>query len=164
MSGFGENLYLWRIFRGLSQEALAKKAGIPRPNLSAIESGKREPALTTLRMLSLALEVAPGRLVDGIPPVDFGGMGMNRQTLEKIVRLSLGKTEISFSSQEKAISNALSKIIRNRINARNKIYKNTLRDRQTYILNWLMLKAAVDTSVLSNLLSRLDKHMELERY
>ena len=84
--------------------------------------------------------------------------------VEKIVRLSLGKTEISFSSQEKAISNALSKIIRNRINARNKIYKNTLRDRQTYILNWLMLKVAVDTSVLSNLLSRLDKHMELERY
>ncbi len=164
MIGFGENLYLWRSFRGLSQEALAKKAGIPRPNLSAIENGKREPSLATLRVLSLALEVAPGRLVDGIPPVDFGGIDMSREALEKIVRLSLGKTEASFSSQERAISNALSKVIKNRINARNKIYKNTLRDHKTYILNWLMLKAAVNTSVLNNLLSRLDKHMELERY
>ena len=164
MAGIGENLYLWRFFRGLSQEALAKKAGIPRPNLSAIENGKREPSLTTLRMLSLALGVAPGRLLDGIPPVAFGGMDMSRETLEKIVRLSLGKREASFSSQEKNISNALSKIIRNRINARNKIYKNTLRGRQAYILNWLMLKATVNTLVLGSLLSRLDKHMELESH
>ena len=71
MVSFAENLYLWRLQRGLSQEELAKKAGIPRPNLSAIESGKREPSLGTLRVLAWSLGTTSGALINGSPPIHF---------------------------------------------------------------------------------------------
>lgn len=161
MTNFGENLYLWRIFRGLSQEGLAKRSGIPRPNLSAIESGKREPSLGTLRVVAVALGVSPGVLADGIAPAYFKETTFSRNSLENIAKISLGETVPCSDPAQKTISTMFSKIIRNRINAQKKIYKNTLRDRSTHITNWLMLKVAIKTEVLNNLLTRLDKHIGL---
>lgn len=161
MVSFGENVYLWRIFRGLSQEELAKRTGIPRPNLSAIESGKREVSLATLRLLAMGLGVIPGVLVDGIAPMHFKRSNLSRELLENIVLASLGKLKTPFNSKVTAISTMLSKIIRNRINAKKKIYKSSLGERHTYIINWLMLKEAVGRTTLDNLLTRLDKYIEL---
>lgn len=159
MIGFAQNLYLWRISKGLSQQALAKAAGIPRPNLSAIESGKREPSLQTLRSLAISLAVTPGELVNGIPPVHFKDVIFTRSSLEAIVRASLGEMGNHLSAKEKAVSLILSGVIQNRINASNNTYKNMLKSRQTYINNWLALKAAIRPEILNNLLSRLDKHI-----
>lgn len=58
----------WRLTRGMTQRQLAEAAGVPRPNLSAIERGDREVTLRTLRALALALDVRPGALVDGEMP------------------------------------------------------------------------------------------------
>ena len=72
-SPFGQTLFLWRLDRHLSQAALAQRAGIPRPNLSLMERGKREVTLGTLRALAVALDVRPGILADGVLPVPWQG-------------------------------------------------------------------------------------------
>ena len=86
MLPFGQTVRVWRVHRGMTQQQLAQAAHIPRPNLSAIEQGKREVSLSTLRALALALEVQPGVLVDGIPPSLSGGMSspFSRKALEEI--------------------------------------------------------------------------------
>ncbi len=63
---------LWRQQAGLTQQALAKRAGIPQPNLSAIEWGKRDVSLGTMRALAATLGVRPGILADGVPPALTG--------------------------------------------------------------------------------------------
>lgn len=163
MVTFGENIYLWRLFRGLSQDDLAKKADIPRPNLSAIESGKREVTLTTLRSLAKALGTTSGIIVEGIPPVNLREGIFSREALEDIVKISLGGFKKQIAPEAKIISVMLSRIIQNKINASNKKPRGRLINRQEYINNWLMLKAAIGTEVLSNLLVRLDKHIGLGR-
>ncbi|MBI4335686.1 MAG: helix-turn-helix domain-containing protein [Candidatus Omnitrophica bacterium] len=161
MVGFAENVYLWRRFKGLSQGELAERSGIPRPNISAIESGKREVSLTTLRLLAMALGTTPGALVNGVGPMRFKGSLLSRRSLEIIARASLGKGTARVTPQQKTISSILSGIIKNRINADKKTYKDILKDRQVYLDDWLMLKAALGRQVLDALLARIDKHTEL---
>jgi len=50
--------------RGLTQEALAKKAGISRAYLARLEMGIHDPHLSRLRKLAKALGVKVGRLVE----------------------------------------------------------------------------------------------------
>ena len=161
MVNLAQNLYLWRTFKGLSQQELAKGTGTPRPNLSAIESGKWEPSLPTLRLLAAGLRTTAGVLADGIPPINLKSANLSRQALENIAQASLGKGSVRLTAQQKQISIIFSGIIRNRINANSKIYKNILRGSQTYAANWLLLKAGLGQGVLNNLLSRLDKHQQL---
>jgi transcriptional regulator with XRE-family HTH domain len=80
---FGETVLAWRLTRGITQAALASAAGIPRPNLSAIERGDREVTLKTLRALALALDVRPGVLVDGVMP-EAGVRPLTRETMERV--------------------------------------------------------------------------------
>ena len=53
----GSSLEYLRKARGLTQEQLAKIAGLPRTTLSHIESGEGNPSLKTLSKLALALGV-----------------------------------------------------------------------------------------------------------
>ena len=50
-------LKVWREHRGLTQQALADRAGISKPYLSQLEAGKRQPSLAVLRALAAALGV-----------------------------------------------------------------------------------------------------------
>ena len=86
MLPFSQTVLSWRIQQGLTQDALARRAGITRPNLSAIEQGKREVSLKTLRALAAGLDVRPGILADGIPPgaAPGGPRLVSRDTLERI--------------------------------------------------------------------------------
>lgn len=47
----------WRLHRDLTQQLLADAAGIAKPFLSQIETGKRVPSVVTLRALAKALHV-----------------------------------------------------------------------------------------------------------
>lgn len=53
-----------RAERGLSQEALAKKAGISREYLARLEAGQHDPPLSTLTKLAKALKVKVGKLLE----------------------------------------------------------------------------------------------------
>lgn len=63
---FGRNLLRTRQARGLSQEALAERAGIHRTQISLFETGRRQPLLETLLRLAGALEVPVTMLLEGI--------------------------------------------------------------------------------------------------
>jgi transcriptional regulator with XRE-family HTH domain len=50
--------------RGLSQRALAEKAGISREYLARLETGRQDPTLSTLEKIAKALKVRVGTIVD----------------------------------------------------------------------------------------------------
>jgi transcriptional regulator with XRE-family HTH domain len=52
-----------RAAQGLSLEQLARLTGISAPALSLIETGKRDPRLTTLKRIADALRVPPATLI-----------------------------------------------------------------------------------------------------
>ncbi len=59
-----------RAGQGLSLEQLARLTGISAPALSLIETGKRDPRLTTLKRIADALCVPPATLMaDGSDPI-----------------------------------------------------------------------------------------------
>ena len=63
----GEQLRARRAARGLSQRALAEKAGVGAVLVARLELGQTDPRLSTLRKLAEALNVTVGELVGGTP-------------------------------------------------------------------------------------------------
>lgn len=55
---------LWRGHRGLTQQALANRAGISKPYLSQIETGKRQGTIETLSAIARSLDVPLDVLTD----------------------------------------------------------------------------------------------------
>jgi len=53
-----------RADRGITQEALAKKAGISRVYIARLELGQQDPTLGTLTKLAKALKVKVGKLLE----------------------------------------------------------------------------------------------------
>jgi transcriptional regulator with XRE-family HTH domain len=49
--------------RGWSQEELARRAGVTRPYLARLETGRQDPRVSTIVKLARALRVPVGRLV-----------------------------------------------------------------------------------------------------
>lgn len=66
------NLRRIRVATGLSQEALAGRAGLHRTYISSIERGERNVSLENIYMLAAALGVEPGDL---LRPVDNPAAG-----------------------------------------------------------------------------------------
>lgn len=56
-------VHAWRDFRGLTQQALSNAAGISKPYLSQIESGKRAGTAKVLAAIARALDVPVDLLV-----------------------------------------------------------------------------------------------------
>ena len=56
-SEFGRRLRELRMARGLSQEALADRAGLHRTYLGSVERGERNVALENIHALAAALQV-----------------------------------------------------------------------------------------------------------
>lgn len=60
----GENpIRVWREYRGLTQQQVAKKAGISKPYLSQLESGQRKGTAEVLSAIARALNVSLDDLV-----------------------------------------------------------------------------------------------------
>ena len=55
---------LWRELRGLTQQELAMRAGISKPYLSQIETGKRQGTVETLSSIARSLDVPLDVLTD----------------------------------------------------------------------------------------------------
>lgn len=64
MADLGTNLREARERLGLTQEQVAERSGVHATEVSRIESGKRDPQVSTLRRLAKAVELKPGRLLD----------------------------------------------------------------------------------------------------
>jgi len=113
MQPFGETVLAWRLARRMTQDELGRAAGVPRPNLSAIERGDREVTLKTLRALALALDVRPGILADGIPPAT-GAPPLSRARLERIARATARGSD-SKDSRESALARHLRQVMTSKL-------------------------------------------------
>ena len=58
------SIKLWREHRGLTQQELATRAGISKPYLSQIETGKRQGTVETLSAIARSLDVPLDILTD----------------------------------------------------------------------------------------------------
>ncbi|MES1205193.1 MAG: helix-turn-helix transcriptional regulator [Pseudomonadota bacterium] len=114
MLPFAETVLAWRLFRGLTQAQLARAAGVPRPNLSAVERGEREVTLKTLRALAAALDVRPGVLADGEAPT--AGLPLGRASLERIARAAAGGTTLA-NAREHALARGLAQAMSGRLSS-----------------------------------------------
>lgn len=65
---FGQNVRRLRQARGLSQEALASRAGMDRSYLGSVERGKRNISLQGMVTIARALDVSVSELVASLPP------------------------------------------------------------------------------------------------
>ena len=63
---FGQRVRARRVELGLSQEALARLAGLHRTYVGSLERGERNVALINILRLGRALEVDAGTLITGI--------------------------------------------------------------------------------------------------
>ena len=64
MADLGSNLRKARERLGLTQEQVAARCGVHATEVSRIETGKRDPQVSTVRRLAKAVEVKPARLLD----------------------------------------------------------------------------------------------------
>lgn len=65
-AAFARNLRAAREKAGLSQEALAERAGMHRNAVALLETGKRDPRVSTVAKLAKALGVPASDLLKGI--------------------------------------------------------------------------------------------------
>lgn len=66
VESFGARLQSLRKERRLSQEQLAEDSGLHRTYISSLERGGRNPTLTTLKALAVALNIKVSELVEGV--------------------------------------------------------------------------------------------------
>jgi transcriptional regulator with XRE-family HTH domain len=148
---FGQTVLLWRLRRDLTQEELARRAGVPRPNLSAIERGQREVSLKTVRALAAALDVRPGVLVDGIVPQEQEGTNeLSREAMERIADAIIQNTPLA-EPKEQALADQLKYLVSSRLRAAGTLTKKTVRLGRVADRAWLSLarypKAAIESLV-----------------
>ena len=152
---FGQAVLAWRRSRGLTQEALARRAGIPRPNVSAIERGRREVSLTTLRTLAAALGVRPGLLVDGVSPeaARGGPLSSSRDTLERIAdAVAFGRQ--AKEPRERAAIDALTVLLGPRMRAMHRQWRRSRIGRRIAMNAWRTLTSLYSRDAINTLTDR----------
>lgn len=65
-SGFGREVRRRRSALGITLEQLAERSGLSPNYIGTVETGVRDPSLTTVFALAKGLGVAPGELVGGV--------------------------------------------------------------------------------------------------
>ncbi|MBI4340647.1 MAG: helix-turn-helix transcriptional regulator [Candidatus Omnitrophica bacterium] len=160
MLPFGQTVFLWRTARGLTQAALAHRAGMPRPNLCAIERGRREASLSTLRALARELDVRPGTLVDGIAPLPQGeaAPSWSREALERVADAVVGRAKPP-TAQERALAKTLEQVVRNRLGAARGTRRPLRKGRRAAQTAWLQLETAYPREVVKSVLQRVEDRL-----
>ena len=91
--GFSENLKRIRIENGLSQQELAKRAGVSQTAIYQWEKGSRTPKIDAIAKLADALNVQPVNLFmikeDGEDIRDLNVSGMTGNDIEKYLNVIL---------------------------------------------------------------------------
>ena len=156
---FGQTVRVWRQHRGMTQQALAAAARLPRPNLSAIERGEREVTLATLRALAAALDVNPGRLADGTPPQPEQAVRLSRKAMERIAEAAIAHRRLP-NPAEAALASWLGELVEQRrqvLRGR----RSALRGRRRVRAAWLQLAAACPPQVVHSLFERAENRLSI---
>ena len=155
MLPFGQVVLVWRRSCGLTQEALARRTGIPRPNVSAIERGRREVSLTTLRTLAAALGVRPGILVDGVPPASAHSTppSLSREAIERIADAVAFDRPVTALDEQVTVE-ALRTLLGHRTRAVRHQWGRPRTGRRGVLAAWGRLKSLYDRAAIQTLADR----------
>lgn len=110
LKSIGEKIYTSRLARGLTQSELVKKTGIPQPNLSNIEKGKRDITLTTFLKLAGALDVSPADLLTPLIGTKDKHAGLTRSKAERLAKAAV-RMKSNLSPAEQKIAEYLRTIV-----------------------------------------------------
>ncbi len=157
MNPVGQTISFWRMKKGLTQAIVAKRSGVSRPNLSAIEQGARDLTVQTLRRIAAALGVTPGTLVDGFrsEPMDAPEK-RDRYSLDRIARIGAGQS-LKSSGAERRIAQDLASIMKSKTqNHAEKKNANNIRSQSAAI--W-RLKTEIGPAVFRHLIRRVEKNL-----
>lgn len=155
MRQLSQTLWLWRQHRGLTQAALAQRARIARPNLSAIERGKREVTVGTLRALAAGLDVRPGVLVDGVAPQAHRGgpLSFSRDTVERMAdAVAFGRPVAD--PRERAVVEALTLLLGPRTRAIRRQWRPSRGGRWAALNSWRTLTSLCSREAINTLADR----------
>lgn len=155
MLPIGTTVYLWRNERKLTQEQLARAAGISRPNLSNLERGGRELSLQSLRLLASALKVTPGTLVDGIPPLAQNGpLEFSRRQLDQIADAAFKNKKSA--GREGKVADLLNLLTYSRISAATGKSGGAHPKKRAVRAAWLHFKSALRKETAQALIQRME--------
>jgi transcriptional regulator with XRE-family HTH domain len=157
MLTLGQTILIWRSSRGLSQSQLAQKAGLSRPNLSQIESGKRDVTVGTLRRIAFALQVNPGTLVDGEAPGIKKGEKLSRQKMELLAAAVADGLELQGQDGQRVADLAV--ITRSQRSALTGAPSSHRRGIRRENAAWLRLKATCSPEELQSLVRRITERV-----
>lgn len=160
MVAFGENILLWRLHRSLSQEQLADLSGLPRPNLSDIEKGKRDVTLFTLRSLANALNVSPGTLVNGEPPeLKNWEKDFSRDSMERIAS-SVARGRPPQDPGENQVYRILKEVLHCSLQCAGTRHGRLPLPTRRGERAWLLLRAHCSAEIVNSLIARSLEHAE----
>ena len=155
MLPIGKAVYLWRVERGLTQEQLAHATGISRPNLSGLERGKQEVSLRSLRLLAEALQVTPGVLVDGLPPLALKGpLEFSREELDRIADTAF--EDKKGQGREGRIADLLKILSTSRVSAAVRSETKSKTGKRGVNAAWLHFKSALRQETAKALIQRME--------
>ncbi len=160
---FAENLHRCRLAHGLTQGALARKAGMTQASISTLERQLRTPTLGTLARLSTALGI-PGPSL--LAPV--AGASLSRQQVDRIARSILGGQTRSFSDRLSAGEREMADEVGALVIQKLRLCKVSGKDRYARS-RWEVLRRAREvkrrfgTNVVQQILHRVDLLLGLGR-
>ncbi len=158
MQPIGQTIYLWRGAGEITQEELARRSGVSRPNLSAIEQGGRDLNVQTLRRIAAALGVSAGTLVDGVGPKSkFAPINLNRYSLDRVARLAAGHW-VRATGRERKIAFGLASVMKSKTR-RPAIKQKRLRTGRSENKTLLRLKSELGPELLKHLIRRVEKNL-----
>jgi transcriptional regulator with XRE-family HTH domain len=157
-------IYFWRRARSFTQAKLARRTGISRPNLSAIERGSRDITVGTLRQFAQALQVRPGILVDGIPPGERASKRLTRGSMERIAEFVIKSGSASERPQlpprEREIAGLLVPLVSRKLRLQGFGVGRISRNRNFGVKEFELLKSKVSAAEFGSLLNRIDKKLQ----
>lgn len=152
----GQTIYYWRRSKKITQANLAWRAGVTRPNLSAIENGGRDLTVQTLRRIADALGVTPGTLVDGIgPKPSHTPVNLNRFSIDRVARLAVGQ-RLRATSKEKKLSLDLASVMKSKIPSKG-VKQRRVRSARSENETLMRLKSELGPDLLQHLIHRVEK-------
>ena len=159
MQPAGQMILQWRNAKGLTQFEVARRSGVSRPNLSAIEQGARDLTVETLRRIALALGIKAGMIIDGIGPTPvIEKETLDRAALDRISRSAAGES-VRVSGWERRVALDFALIMRSK-SSRPGFQKKPGGARAENSAS-MRLKSEVGPKLFEHLIHRIEKHLSL---
>jgi transcriptional regulator with XRE-family HTH domain len=149
MLPMGYQIYQKRLSRKMTQADLARQAGIPQPNLSDIEKGKRDLTVSTLRRIAygLRMEMIDFFRPESKHPQKQFQLPWTRSRLERIAfAIAKGEPKSRLSVEERELVQAFRAIIPEIRKGRLSVKK--IND------SWLKLKYELNSSTINQIMNR----------